>query len=55
MGSWRPFVGALGLLWLREQRARVRISTTSTSTEDVIRGLPRGEAMAVVGIFLPGD
>ncbi len=55
MGSWRPFVGALGLLWLREQRAHVRTSMTSTPTEDPVRGLPRGEVMAVVGLSLPGD
>ncbi len=55
MGSWRPFVGALGLFWLREQQARVRITTTSSPEESVTRELPRGQVLAVVGFAFPGD
>jgi hypothetical protein len=55
MGAWRPFISALACFWLREQQARVRITTTSEPEESVSRGLPRGEAMAVVGFAFPGD
>jgi hypothetical protein len=55
VGSWRPFVGAIGLFWLRPQSARVRIVTTSAPEESVTRALPRSEVLGVAGFFFPGD